>query len=244
MATFSLENYRPYRLVLGKAGPHRFGGSPAHDGAIPRGTNVAIHHFLSLDLSDANCPIRTESAIRYLPLYYPLKYGVGGPEVQYAVRSDKEIRILYLSDKKPDERGMQYVRVSSLPKSTAKLVPLTYDEARILGFMDADAYFKPSTDDTIILRRLYGGDRFSMGGGLIRIGGLQPAVRHAQGVICRNKKCEFFGRHVHFEVVASIPPVPVNGLDSFWHEFQGADMQFCFGLCYYCGTVIAFNRAG
>ena len=69
-ATFSLKNYLPYRLVLGKTGPHRFGGSPAHDGAIPRGTNVALHHFLSLDLSDPNCPIRTESAIRYLPLYY------------------------------------------------------------------------------------------------------------------------------------------------------------------------------
>src|SRR6516165_9946704 len=104
MAKFSLNDaYRPCRLVLSDAGMHRFGGPPAHTGVIPQGTDTPLHHFFSIDLSDINNPIRTDSDIRYLPLYYPLKYGQGGPRVQYSVLSNTEIRILYMSDEAPDD---------------------------------------------------------------------------------------------------------------------------------------------
>src|SRR5688500_4357600 len=102
MASFALENGRPCRLRLSAAGPHRFGGAPAHRGVTPRGTRTPLHLLLLLDLADPNCPVRSDAGVRYLPLYYPLKYGVGGPTVQYAVASDDEIEILHLSDDAPD----------------------------------------------------------------------------------------------------------------------------------------------
>jgi len=244
MAKFQLKkDYRPYRMVLKDKGPHRFGGPAAHYGVIPTGTETPLHHFLFMDLSDPNCPVRTDSSINNLPLYYPLKYGQGGPEVQYSVKSNTEIQILYMSDEIPDEEENQYVQVSVLPESRAEIIPLEYEEARILGFREADSYFQPNDDDIAILHHLYGQDIISMGGNLIRIGGVQMGVRHAQDVVCRNQECQLYGRRVYFDVIAAIPPVPINGSDDFWYEFQGGDMQFCFGLCHYCGTVIAFNRA-
>jgi hypothetical protein len=41
-----------------------------------------------------------------------------------------------------------------------------------------------------------------------------------------------------------VRPIPVKGSDKFWHEFQGGHVDFCFGFCHYCGTIIAFNVAG
>jgi hypothetical protein len=236
MASFTLRDYRPYRLVLTETGHHRFGGPAAHKGVTPQGNDTSLHLLLSIDLCDANCPIQTSGAIRYLPLYYPLKYGTGGPEVQYAVISDTEIQILYMSEYKPDDEGRQYIQVPHLPESRAQIIPLEYEEARILGFMAADSYFKPNPEDMAILSR-FDRDR------LVPIGGLQILVRNAQDVICRNKDCRFLNRRVYFEVIAAIPPLPVNGSDDFWHEFQRGDVYFCFGFCRYCGTVIAFNRS-
>ena len=40
------------------------------------------------------------------------------------------------------------------------------------------------------------------------------------------KQCEFSGRRVYFEVVASIPPISVNNADGFWYEFQEATWSF------------------
>jgi hypothetical protein len=61
-------------------------------------------------------------------------------------------------------------------------------------------------------------------------------------MLCQNPACEFFGRPVWVQVIAAIPPIPVNGVDDFWHEHKGAlDMDFYFVLCHYCKTIIAFN---
>ena len=78
---------------------------------------------------------------------------------------------------------------------------------------------------------------------MIEIGGSWPLHPNAGDVVCRNPACESVDRRVYFEPIARIPPVQVNGRDEFWHEYQGASMWFYFGLCYHCGTVIAFNVA-
>jgi hypothetical protein len=235
MISFSLKNYRPYRLVLAEAGPHCFGGPPRHAGAVPGKTDTPLHHFLSLDLSDPHCPVMADGPVGHLPLYYPLKYGLGGSAVQYAVLSDTEIKLLYLSDESPDDDDQQYVQVSALPASQARSIPLKYEEARILTFMTVDGYFQPSNKDGAVLDRLGRQNLISLGGRL--------PIPNAGDVICRNDRCEFFNRRVYFRVVATVPPIPVNGSDEFWHEFQGGAVTFCFGLCQYCGTVIAFNVA-
>ncbi len=236
MPSFALEDGRPCRLRLASAGPHRFGGPPAHRGATPRGTRTPLHLLLLLDLADPSCPVRSDGAVRHLPLYYPLKFGFGGPTVQYAVTSDEEIDILHLSDEFPDPEDEQYVRVTELPSSPAEIVPLRYEEARIISF--AGGHFQPSAEDRAIL------DELNREHDLILIGGGRRLPVNAGDVICRNRKCQFFERRVWFEVIASVPPVPVRGSDEFWHEYQGGQVEFYFGLCRYCGTVIAFNVAG
>jgi len=116
------------------------------------------------------------------------------------------------------------------------LEPLTYEQARILGFMSADGYFQPNDEDREILQQLDVNN-------LIEICGRHDHIVNAPDVICRNPACEFCGRRVYFDSIAMVPPIPIDGDDEFWHEFQGGDVTFCFGLCRYCGTVIAFNVA-
>lgn len=235
MATFKLKNGPPCRIRLGGAGPHRFGGPPAHRGVTPPHTNTPLHLLLLLDLADPNCLVQSQNGVRYLPLYYPLKYGFGGPSVQYSVLSEEEIRILYMSDERPDPDDEQYVRVPELPSCSAEIVPLRYEEARILFFHRT--YFQPSAEDSAILHELWREHP------LIHVGGYTQPPVNAGDLFCRNPECEYFDRRVWVEIIASIPPVPVNGTDEFWYEYQGGDMEFFFALCVYCGTVMAFNVA-
>jgi hypothetical protein len=225
MSDFSPKNGRPYRLRLSSTGLHSFGGAPMHRGVTPAKTDTPLHLLLTLDLSDEHCPIETESQIRRLPFYFPLKYGFGGPELQYDVVSDEEIKIIYLSDAAANDVDQQYVQVAELP--TAQ------EEARILGF--AGGYFQPNEADAALLAEL------NRPHPLVRIGGYRRLPQNAGDVICRNQNCEFFNRRVRLDVLATIPPIPVDGDDRFWHEFQGAHMEFYFCSCKYCKTVIAFN---
>ncbi len=240
---------RPCRLVLGETGPHRFGGVATHNGASPTSSQVALHHVLSFETSDSNCPVTTDGSIRRLPLYYPLKYGAGGAAIQYSVLSDTEIQILYLSPEEADDEDNQYVQVPFLPEARATLIPLEYEEARIIGFMAAEHYFSPNAEDWAIIQRLdfetHQRKREIIGSydNIVGVGGLQIRVRDAEDFICRNGQCKLFGRRIGLDVIASIPPIPVSGSDEFWYEFRGADMRFFFGLCPHCGTVIASNQA-
>lgn len=235
IASFMLKNDRPCRLRLGPVGPHRFGGQPAHGGITPPQTGTPLHLLLLLDLTDPNCPFESDGTTRYLPLYYPLKYGYGGPDAQYAVLSDREIKILYLSDPAPDPEDQQYVKVPDLPSSSAQILPLSYEEARILAF--AGGFFQPNADDWKILNEL------NREHPVILIGGHRRLPVNAEDVICRNPECEFFNQRVWIDVIGEIPPVPIQGKDDFWYEYQGGDVEFWFVLCRYCRTIITFNVA-
>jgi hypothetical protein len=236
MARFTRRDGRPYRLALGPSGPHRFGGKPVHRGVTPSGTQVPLHLLLLLDVSDPACPFTCDASVKYLPLYYPLKYGLGGPAVQYSVVSGSQIEILYMSDPIPDAPEEQYVQVSELPSSPARIIPLCYEEARIISF--SGGYFRPNDDDGRILEEL------ARDHPLVQVGGYRRLPVNAGDVICHNPQCELFSQRVWVTVIASIPPVPVNGSDAFWHEYQGGDVEFYFCLCHDCATVIAFNVAG
>lgn len=236
MASFSITNRRPFRLVASSSGRHSFGGPSQHSGVVPKGTNVGIQLVISLDLSDPLVPLQNEVGAKTLPLYYPFKYGCGGPDVQYAVKSDSEIEILHISDSQPDEKEWQYLQVDELPFARMALEPLTYEQARILRFMEADGHFQPNAEDRAILDQLDSNH-------LIEIGGRHNHIANAPDVICRNHACEYHERRVYFDAVALVPPIPVNGDDEFWYEFRGGAVTFCFGLCHFCGTVIAFNVA-
>jgi hypothetical protein len=191
--------------------------------------------MLLLDLADAACPVKSDGAVRHLPLYYPLKYGQGGPSVQYTVLSEDEISILYISEAEPDPEDRQYVRVPELPTSSAEIIPLRYEEARILAC--AGGYFQPNADDVAIL------DELNREHPLVLLGGDAPLPVNTGDVICRNRACRSFNRRVWVDVIARIPPVPINGAAGFWHEYEGGYLEFIFCLCRDCGTIIAFNVA-
>lgn len=217
-----------------------------HEGVVPPGTTVPLQLVLSLDLTDSICPIQDRRGITTLPLYYPFKYGTGGPEIQYAVRSNSEIEILHLSSPAPDADDSQYLQVNQLPRTSFELLPLTYEEARILAFLSDRGYFpailetegqfKPSSEDRRII------DHLDLRN-LIRVGNQLARIPNMGDIICRNPSCKCFNGRVYFRPIATVPPIPVDGSDDFWHEFQGGYVRFCFGLCYFCNTVIAFNVA-
>ncbi len=118
-----------YPLVATDHGPHVFGGPVSHRGATPSGSSVPVHKLLSLDLHDDAIPFDSY-AIRYLPLYYPLKYGFGGPSMQYSVVSDEEIHILYMSDPTPDPPDEAYVEIEAFPEIRyAAQSPIHNDDA-------------------------------------------------------------------------------------------------------------------
>ena len=183
---------------------HRFGGRGWHRGITPTGTRTPLHLLLLLDLRDPNCPVKSDRPLRRLPLYYPLKYGYGGPSVQYDVRSDSTIKLLFISDPKPDATDRQYVQVDQFPQSRAEIVPLTYAEARIIGFRKASGFFQPNRADMAVLNRL---DREHE---MVELGGDWPLHPNAGDVICRNPACDGFNRRVSFQTIARIPPVAVT----------------------------------
>ena len=230
----SLDGRQPFRLVAESDGPHLFGGPSLHQGITPAGSEVPIQLVLTLDLSDIGIPFESNAEISRLPLFYPFKYGSGGPEIQYSVHSNAQIEIHFMSDPEPDEVGSQYLEVSEFPQCAYRLEPLTYEEARILGFMNADGYFQPNDSDRLILRNLDTAN-------LISIGGYHPHIWDSMNTTCYNPKCQFYQQRVNFESLAMLPPISVNGDEEFWYEFQGAYMKFCFGLCRYCGAVFGTN---
>jgi hypothetical protein len=141
-----------------------------------------------------------------------------------------------MSDRKPDKPEKQYLQVDELPSMLLNLIPLTYEQARILAFQLGDSYFRPNKEDKAILKELDEGN-------LIRIGGRRDYIANSGDIICRNKGCEYYKSRAYFRMIAMLPPISVNGDDEFWYEFQGGGCYFCFGFCLHCGTVIAFNVA-
>jgi len=229
-------NEKPFRLVPSKTGVHKFGGRCTFSGIVPKKSKVPIQQLLLIDLRDVGAPFRTEPQTRYLPLLYPFKYGTGGPEIQYSIVSDSEIKILYLSDPLPDTPEHQYLKIEELPEQPLVLQALSYEEARCLTFMRENGHFQPNRSDSAILKKLDVNN-------LITVGGRRRHITNAPDIVCHNAACECFNKRTHFEFVAAVPPIQINGKDAFWYEFQGGHVDFCFGFCYYCGSVIAFNVA-
>ena len=233
MPNLRLTSERAFRLVSSADGRHRFGGPARHKGIFPNGSDVPLQLVVELDLTDEQVPIAADRPLNSLPLLYPFKYSGGGPVVQYSVISDSEIRILYMSDATADDPESQYLQVCELPSLRLELVPLNYEQARVIAYRYYDAYFAPDEADGEILRQL----NYPFH---IMIGGRRPYIINSGDIICHNPECQYHQRRVWFKCLAMIPPIPVNGDTSFWYEFEGG-VSFCFGMCYCCGTMIAFN---
>lgn len=189
------------------SGRHVFGGVPFHKGIVPSGSKVPTHRIFEIDLEDPSLPFGSDR-LKSLPLYYPLKYGIGGPWMQYRVVSEAEIEIVAISDAEPDPEERAYVKASQFPEVRFNVLPrllegdkLTYDVATL--------------------------------GGSLEEGANEP---------CRNPLCVTVGSSDQCDLLATIPPIPVEGHDDIWWEFEGAYMFFHFWYCRGCDTIITNNR--
>lgn len=229
-------NQRPFRLRPSRNGRHQFGGACTFEGVVPDGSEVPLHQLLLLDLTDTSVPLETMPSLKSLPLLYPLKYGMGGPSLQYSILDENRIEILFMSDPLPDPPDRQYVHVASLPIQQLDLVPFTYAEAKYDLFKREDVFFKSSRLDSWRFKEI-------LTTRLIYFGGFRYHIPNAGPPICRNPSCENFNRVTAWDFLASLPPVKVNKEDDFWYEFQGAFMDFVYLLCTECKTIMTFNIA-
>jgi|GEM_PF-2362001 len=223
-----------FRLVVDEKGRHPFGGPALHRGVTPEGTDTPLHHFLTLDLADPRSPFHFDpDGIRYLPLYYPLAYGYGGGEVQYEVVSDDEIRIIYMGDEEPDPKEHASFLEPMIPPARADIVQLTYEEFRHRLFSAHASFVDFNEEDDRLREKLGGNDAVFFGtGGLIRSGYTWT---------CHNGDCPSFEKEIPMESILMIPPIPVGGETEFWHDFEGAFMDFVFCLCPDCRKIFATN---
>lgn len=224
---------RPCRIIFDRSRYlHRFGGLPKHKGTVPRGGKVSMHHLLTLDLRDPLCPVETkESWLRYVPLYYPLRYGCGGGQAQYQIISNEKIKILHINETGVDEEV--YPFMTEFPEFRLRLEPFSYEQFRALLMAEqADAY-EISAQDEKRLKSIGQEHLVQIGGPIFPLG---SDIRFE----CQNPKCSWFGRMAVAEVIARFNSDVKTGVEIFG-EF-GADVQIYFSLCQMCGTIVTQNR--
>jgi hypothetical protein len=196
---------KKFILKESATGKHIFGGSASHEGSVPYPNSAPTHLLFRLDVSEGDSPFSAPN-LKYLPLYYPLKYGFGGPEMQYKVISDTEIKIIHLSADQDDGEDAS-VKVDQFPE-----VRFTSDRSvaddEVLSFTD-----------------------FTIGGEL----------EEHEKFGCLNPECKSFGKHDDCELIASIPPIPIDGEDEIWWEFEGAYVFFQFCYCRTCDSILTYN---
>lgn len=236
-----ISNLLSYRLIIREGGRLPVGGPPRHRGVLPPGSQVPLHHLLTIDLADLRSPFYYHAGgIRYLPLYYPLAYGRGGARVQYLVRSDDRVEIVFMSDSEPDAPP-HCILVPELPVTGAEFVELTYEELRVRKIRELemrvsaerpDLPYGMSSADDQLRDDLEGNTSVLLGGTLDENAGTQ---------VCRNPACDKFETNIELVVLACVPPIRINGSTAFWHDYESDSLRFYFGLCPCCRSVIASN---
>ncbi len=224
-------NNEPSTFLVSKNGRHQFGGKATHKGAIPRGCKVPMHLILSLNTKDPLCPV-DEIEAKELPLYYPLRYGMGGGEVQYQVCKDSSIRITYIDAQEPDDPADHpYPNQDCLPEMRGVLRAMSYEEIRAAAYADLYSDRKCSPRDKKLLAHAGWTDG-------IRVGGELLTCRGEVGWECKNSKCKIFERPSVLKALAVVADSPIKGIEIF----GCSDVVIFFGLCRACGQVVAVNR--
>lgn len=217
---------------------HRFGGAPCHDGATPKNHKVPMHLMMLLDMYDPLVPIEAEeSDIQYLPLYYPLRYGYGGGEVQYSVDSDEKITILSALHEEEVDEDEEYPHPDQFPELPISLLPLSYAQHRavVLSEYGSNHYIEDpdrKADHEIM-------DRISSE----QVARFGDSFNPLQGAIlwpCQNEKCNWKGKHVRVDVFASFTGELPNDISICGDFADYVEIYFCLMSC--CKTITTVNR--
>lgn len=191
-----------------------------------------MHRLLTLDMSDPLVPLEFSGAsIRYLPLYYPLRYGYGGGQAQYRVVSNTRIEVLNVNERGPDDD--EYPFMDHFPERSVYLEPFTYEQFRALLIAEEGDGFDLSRQDLRSLRGIKHEHLIQLGGHVSTLGG---DIR----VRCKNPKCDWENTDTAVHVFARVSAVPAADLLLFG-EFS-SDVEIYYGFCRGCGTIVTCNR--
>jgi len=215
---------KPCQVVFSRFGRHHFGGKLKNFNYTGKPVPAPIHHFLTIDTADDSTPV-IFSESRYLPLIYPLAYASGGGEIKYRIVDDTTIEILQLSAFDPSESP--YIQVKELPERRARLRSMSYAERRILG---SNMLGERSVLDCWRMKRLWNGQCFRVAG-----------IRDSKDV---PGTCSFYNGeprdHCDVIIFAKFPATKIPFGD-IWYEYSWT-VDFCFGICFECGSIHAFNQ--
>lgn len=188
--------------------------------------------MMLLDTKDPLVPIETEDASpAFLPLYYPLRFGMGGGEAQYEILAD-DIKLYAICDTEPDDD--EYPFMTAFPKLLFDLVPFTYEQYRAHLVSEQGTGMETSPEDWKIVKEQV--DPWH----LIQFGG---AIYPVQGDIswkCQNKKCEWHDVDARIDTFCRVSATPKDEIQIFGE--LGTYFEIYFGLCRVCGTIVTVNR--
>ncbi len=219
---------KPSRLVRDERGTSSFGGEVEHEGTHPAGWKQPLHLVATLDASSPEFPL-TNYAFAKLPLYYP--FASGFPLLQYQVKSEKEIEIIHVSRYQSDSRPM--VETTFLPHFRGTLVFFRYEEARAMALSDAFPDYDMLPEDKLLIEKSEAYSTLRTGK---RLRTFQGDLTHK----CRNVKCDFHERDSHLEVFCITPCSRKLAPDRHWGSYSKF-VDLVFGLCPFCGTIVARN---
>lgn len=66
----------------------------------------------------------------------------------------------------------------------------------------------------------------------------QDQIVAGEKPFCKNTKCRVFSKE-EMKLVATIPPILIEGHPDIWWDFEGADMVFSFWNCQCCDSIYA-----
>lgn len=215
---------RPCQVVFSRFGRHHFGGKLKNFRYTGKSVPSNIHHFLTIDTEDSLTPV-VFSESRYLPLIYPLAYASGGGEIKYRLVDEVTIEILHLSPF--DTSEPPYIQIEELPERRARLRSMSYAERRILG---SAMIGERSFLDQWRLKRLWNGQCFRVAG-----------IRDTKNIPAKCSNFEGEPRdHCDVFIFAKFPATQVPFGD-IWYEYSWT-VDFCFGICFECGSIHGFNQ--
>lgn len=199
-----------------------------------------MHLLLQLDLRDSLVPIEAkDTPLTYLPLYYPLRYGWGGGEVQYSVDSDEKITILSPLHEERVDNGTDYSFPDYFPQLPVTLVPLKYRQHRaIVAFEHGSNHYSKDAERKADLKILQQIDS----GRMIRLGTKFSPIQCEVGFCCGNPKCDLKGKNVRAEIFAEFTDALTDEISIWSAPGKTAYVEIYFALLSCCNTIVAVNQ--
>lgn len=207
-------------VEFNESGMHIFGNEISNYNIIGCPQKCRLQNIALIDTNDENSPIIFDDVV-YLPLIFPLKSGSDDLEIVYAITSELEINIRYLS-KFSFENLSRHFSLDALPGKKFNLRPMTYEERRIYHSSISD----PSPEDALLLERLNHRNCWRISGMIDYCNGIHEYTC-ITGTIC--KIWNFATFKLNSEIVGDI-----------WEDLTGSEL--CFGVCFDCLHIHGYLR--